>query len=462
MKQKEHWGSKLGFIMAIAGSAIGLGSLWKFPYVTGVNGGGVFVLFYLLFTFFLAIPIFIAELIIGRSTGRSPVTAFSELSNKSRNWKIVGWLGVITSFFVFSYYNVVAGWTLNYTVMSLCNFSQGRSADEIRQVFDVMYTSADVNIFWCFSFMLLTAGIVYCGVRKGIEYWTKLLTPALFILLIVLFIYSMTLDGFGEAVRFIFYPDFSNLRPSGILEALGLAFFTLSVGMGIIVTYGSYMRPEDDVPKTAFIVGGITTGISLIAGLMIFPIIFTFGLEPQEGMGLLFKTLPVLFAKLPGTVIISTTFFVLLIFTTLTSTVSLLEAMVASLMELMDISRRKATLLAASATFIFGIPSALSGPGTIFGSWKAMYGTDFFGTMSTLTDHWMLPVSGLLVALFTGWFVDKKLLEKEFKDNSTFKALFGIWFGLIRWIVPIAIFVVLLHTSGIVDFDKLWGFTVTK
>ena len=257
------------------------------------------------FTFIIALPVFIGELVVGRNTQRSAVSAFSELSNHSQNWKLLGWLNVATTFLILSYYCIVSGWCVNYVLLSLIHFTAGRTPEQIGAVFDTLYISSDINLFWAFAFILINLGVVYGGIRKGIEHWSRILTPALLIILIGLFIFSCTLDGFKDAVRFIFYPDFAKLTPSGILNALGMAFFTLSVGLGIILTYGSYMKQSEDIPKTGMIVSAMTILVSLMSALMIFPIIFTFGIEPQSGAGLVFKTLPVLFAKFPGTLVIS-------------------------------------------------------------------------------------------------------------------------------------------------------------
>ena len=455
MKQREHWGSSIGFIMATAGSAIGLGSLWKFPYVTGVNGGGIFVLIYIMFTLVIGLPIFIGELIVGRNTGRGPISALGRLSQDSAIWKLVGWMLVLTPFLIFSYYNVVAGWTLNYTLLSLTQFAEGRTPEEIREVFEVMRTSADVNIFFHFLFMLLNGGIVYLGIRKGIEYWSKLLTPALFMMLIGLVLYSCTLEGFDEALAFIFAPDWSRLRPSGVIEALGLSFFTLSAGLGILITYGSYMRKESDLPGTALMIGGMGLTMSMLSAVMIFPIIFTFNMEPQMGPGLAFQALPVLFAKLPGNLVISTAFFILLVFTTLTSTISLLEVLVASLMEVTGWNRHKAVIYASSAVFIFGIPSALAASGAMFPTWEVMYGMNFFDTIAVITDRWMIPLGGMASALFVGWRCDPEMLRKEFCEGSKLAGFFGVWLWVLRWVVPVAIAIVIAHQSGLVDVDAL-------
>jgi neurotransmitter:Na+ symporter, NSS family len=457
-REREHWGSKLGFLMATAGSAIGLGSLWRFPYVIGQNGGGAFVLLYFLFTFLIGIPVFIAELVMGRNTQKCVVNAFSDLSKgRDSTWRMAGWMNVLTNFLILSYYSVVAGWALNYTFMSLSNFTLGKTPDEIRQVFDVVFTASDINIFWHFLFMLLTVGVVLGGVRKGIEHWSKILTPALLIILVGLFLFAITLPGFGKALHFTLYPAFDKLTPGGVLDALGMSFWTLSIGLGIVLTYGSYMKPTTDIPKTGFIIAIVSALVSLFAALMIFPIVFTFGFEPEAGPGLVFKTLPVLFSQLPATLIISTIFFVLFVFAALTSSISILEVQVASLMELFQWSRRKAVLLAGAGAFLLGIPSALAGSGGIFGKWKDMYGgKNFFDTLNYITGSWMMPISGLLFAVFVGWFMDKRIAKEEYLKGTKMVRFLRVWLFLIRWLAPIGIFIIILQESGIIDISKFF------
>lgn len=452
---REHWGSRIGFVMAAAGSAIGLGSLWRFPYITGQNGGGVFILLYLLFTFFIALPVFISELVIGRNTQRGAVTAFSDLSNQSPNWKLLGWFSILTTLLILSYYTIVSGWCVNYIFLSLNHFTQGRSAEEISRVFDTLYASSDINLFWGFIFILFNVGVVYGGIRKGIEHWARILTPALLVILISLFVLSTTLDGFGQAVRFIFYPDFTKLNASSFLNALGMAFFTLSVGLGIIITYGSYMKHTEDIPKTGMLVGSMTVLVSLISAMMIFPIIFTFGIEPQAGAGLVFKTLPVLFAKLPGTLVISTIFFILLVFTALTSSISLFEALVSNLIEILNWSRMKAILVSGSAVFLLGIPSALSGSQGIFANWKEMYGKDFFDTLDYVTGSWMLPLAAFLTTLFVGWAMPRQIAHQEFLQGTTLTKWLTPWFFIMRWIAPVAILLIILQEGGIIDINAI-------
>lgn len=455
MKQRESWGSHLGFLMATAGSAIGLGSLWKFPYVTGENGGGLFVLAYLFFTFFIGVPIFMGELIIGRASQRSPVDAFKDLSQHRNNWRFLGWSCALATFLILSYYTVVAGWSLNYTFLSLVNFTKGKTSAEISNIFDVLYKSGDINLFWNFLFLGLTAAIVFRGVRKGIEFWSKILMPLLFAFLIILFFYSMTLDGFPQAFSFVFSPNFARFKPSGLLEALGLACFTLSVGMGILVTYGSYMKKNEDVPKTAFIIASMNIFVSLLASLMIFPIIFTFGFAPTEGAGLLFKTMPVLFANLPGTMILSATFFLLVVFAALTSTISVLEVLVATVTDIFQWTRAKAVIVVSSLVFILGIPSALAGSDTLFKNWNIMFSKNFFETIDYLSFSWLLPVNAVLISFFAGWILEKNQRHGEFIEGTTWRWVYRPWLFLIRWFVPIGVIFIMLHEGGILDFD-LW------
>ncbi|HSW73402.1 MAG TPA: sodium-dependent transporter [Chlamydiales bacterium] len=453
---REHWGTKIGFLMATAGSAIGLGSLWRFPYVIGQNGGGAFVLLYFLFTFLIGIPVFIAELVMGRNTQKCVVNAFSDLSQGSSHWRIAGWLNVITNFLILSYYSVVAGWALNYTFMSLSQFTAGKTPEQIKGVFDLVFTSADINIFWHFLFMLLTIGVVYGGVKKGIEFWSRILTPALLAILVGLFFFATTLPGFKQAFQFTLYPDFSKLTSGGILEALGMSFWTLSIGLGIVLTYGSYMKSSEDIPKTGFIIAIVSACVSLFAALMIFPIVFTFGFAPEAGPGLVFKTLPVLFSQLPATMLISTVFFVLFVFAALTSSISILEVLVASLMELFQWSRKKAVLISGGVTFLFGIPSAVAGAGSIFPNWQTIYGgKNFFDTLNYITGSWMMPVSGLLFAVFVGWFMDRRLASEEYLKGTKMVRLLRVWLFLIRWLAPVGIFIIILQESGLIDLKEL-------
>jgi len=454
-KHREHWSSHLGFILAAAGSAIGLGTLWKFPYVTGENGGGLFYFVYILCIFLIGMPIFAAELIMGRRAQRGAVGIFSTLSHGSTFWKGVGWLAVITSFLLMSYYSVLAGWGLNYILMSLNQSYMNQNSQEISQIFNTLQTSGDINLFWHFMFTALTVALVYPGVKKGIEYWAKFMTTGLLFMLVALCLYTMTLNGFDQAVHFLLSPNYANFKLSSMLEALGLAFFTLSLGQGIMLTYGSYMEKSEDIPRTSLLIGTMIVAVSLLAGLVIFPVIFTFGVAPTEGRGLIFKVLPLLFAKLPGALVISTTFFVLFTFTALTSSIALVEVVVANFIDLFKWSRPKAVLIAGAGCFLVGIPSALADSGTLFANWKIIYGKNFLATIDDLVSVWMLPIGGLLTAIYAGWFFDKEIRAEEFLAGTKWRFALKPWLFFIRWVAPLAIIVIILQKSGLIDIDKL-------
>ncbi len=452
---REHWASQLGFVMAAAGSAIGLGSLWRFPYTAGANGGGAFVLLYILFTLFLAAPVFVAELIIGRKTQASPIFAYEKLSKKESGWKMVGYFNLLTCFIILSFYSVISGWCLNYTFMSLNQFYVGKTDAQINVIFDIVESSPSFTLFWLFLFILLNLGIVYSGIRKGIEYWSRILTPALFAMLIALAIYSCTLPGFPQAFRFIFEPRWNQLSGNTILSALGMAFFSLSAGMGIIVTYGSYLKPEENLLKTTGIVTVMTLFVSMVAAFMMFPIAFSYNLSPDQGAGFVFKIMPVLFAKLPGSLILSTVFFLLFVFTALTSSISLFEVIVANLMELRKWTRAKAVVIASSATFIFAIPSALAGSRKLFPTWEVIYGKNFLHTMNDLTADWMLPLGGLLTTLFIGYIAAKSSIYNEFCRGSKWRFLFRPWHAAIRYLIPLIILCILLSKAGIFNLTAI-------
>jgi neurotransmitter:Na+ symporter, NSS family len=460
-KQREHWGSQIGFVMAAAGSAIGLGTLWLFPYTAGKNGGGLFVLLYFCLVLLIGVPLLIAELVIGRRSQKGAVCTFTTLHKSNSGWKLIGWLGVGASFLIMSYYSVIAGWGLNYILMSLNQFWEGRSAEEIHEVFNTLRSSGDITLFWHFIFTLLTTLVVYQGVRKGIEHWSRIMTSGLLVLLIALVTYSVTLDGFTDALHFIFYPDFARFKPSGALEALGLSLYTLSLAQGIMITYGSYMKTSDNIPKTAGIIGSMIILIGIMASTMIFTIIFTYSSDPHAaehvGPGLVYQTLPVIFSHMhSGSLIISTAFFVMLVFAGLTSAVPLIEVITANFIDLYGWPRKRTVMFVAAATFIFGIPSALTGCRGIFANWEVIYGLNFFDTMVSLVGTWLLPIGGCLFSIFVGWVLDKKVVYEAFMAGTTYKCLFAPWRFLLRWVIPLATLLILLCKSNIIDIDMLF------
>lgn len=454
MKKREHWSSTFGFILAASGSAVGLGSLWRFPYYTGENGGALFVLFYLLFTFLIGLPIFIAELVMGRSSQKSPVGAFSDLSGHQRGWKSVGYLCVFSSFLILSFYSVVASWALNYVLMSLCHWSKDLSADQIRAAFDILYRSGDLNLFWHFVFISMNIAVVYGGVQQGIERWSRVLMQALFWILIALLVYCSRLDGFTEAFNFVLMPNFEKFGAMSILKALGMAFFTLSLGLGIVLTYGSYMKSDESLPKTALIICLVNVSVSILASLIIFPIIFTFSLPPQEGPGLVFKTMPILFERLNGGILLSSTFFLVLLLTAITSSISLLEVLVAHFIELWSWSRKKTSVFVGLSAFVMGVPSALAGSKLLFPNWELIYGKDFFHTVSDAPDL-LMPLGGLFISVFVGYFMNKEEVKEQFFSGSRWHFLFYPWYFSIRYLAPLGIILIMLHQA---DPDLLAAF----
>jgi len=449
-KAHEHWSSKIGFIMATAGAALGLGSLWKFPYVAGNNGGGAFVLLYILFTFAIGLPVFIAELILGRKTQKSSVLAFPSLRKNGDNWRALGWLNFLTTLLMLSFYCITSGWVLSYIFMSLNKFSEGKSTEEIQQIFTLLSSSPGISLLWFALYLLLNLGIITSGVKKGIEHFSKILMPALFIILLTLFFYATSMEGFSKAFRFVFVPKFSELTSEGVLNALGMAFFTLSVGLGINITYGSYMHKGENIPNNSFIITSMTIFASLIAALIIFPIVFTFGFAPQAGPGLIFQTIPVVFAQLPGTVLLSTAFFFLVLFAALTSTIALLEVLVANVIENFNISRTKASIFLTLLVFCLGIPSALSGTNTLFPMWKMIYSKDFFATIDCISSNWMMPISALFTAIFIGWFTKKEEIKNEFILGTSLHWLAAPWFFTVKYIAPALVILIFLQEAGLI------------
>ncbi len=455
-KAREHWGSRFGFVLAAAGSAIGLGALWQFPYLIGQHGGGLFVLAFILFTVVLGIPVFIAELILGRKAQKGVVGIFRSLAGPQSVWVCTGWLGFFSAFIILSYYSVVSGWGLNYILLSLTNLYQSKDPETIRSAFGELHRAGGMNLFWHFVFMCLVVCVVIQGVQKGIEKWSRLLTSGLFLILLALLIYSLTLSGFTDALSYLFVPKVEQFKASSVLEALGLAFFSLSVGQGIMLTYGSYMRKSEDIPRTVGIVAVMDIFVSLLIAVMIFAIIFTFGLTPGSGPGLIFESLPVLFSQLPGAILFSTAFFVLFVFTALTSSVAFMEVLAANLIDRFELSRRKAVLIAGGAVFIFGIPSALSGTDWLFPEWKQVFGMNFFETFSRLASSWLLPITGLSVALFTGWALPKDIAKDELLEGTIWRWCFPLWHFSIRYLVPVAILLIICDHSGLFSLDQIF------
>ncbi len=453
---REHWSSKLGFLFAAVGSAVGLGVLWKFPYTVGQNGGGLFLLTYFICILVIGVPVLIGELMLGRQSQRAAIGAYAVLAPEKSGWKVAGWFGVLSSFLIMAFYSVIAGWGMSYIIMSLSGLYNNTPTAEIPELFTKLSHSGGISLFWHFLFTLITMGIVFMGVRKGIEFWSKIMTRALFVLLLGLFFYNIRLDGFSDAARFVFCPNEGGFKFSSALEALGLAFFTLSLGQGIMISYGSYMRKSDNIAQMACVVGFAVVIVATLAAMTIFPVTFTFNLPPQQGTGLIFKTLPYLFAHLPGALVVSTLFFVLFVFTALTSAVPFIEVITTNVMELVGWTRKRAVLFVAAGTFLFGVPCALSYSRGLFPSWQQIYGLPFIDTINDLVSTWLIPIGGFLTAAYVGWILKRDVSREAFSEGKKGKVLHSIWHFFMRWLIPAIIILIILQRSGLIDFDQLF------
>lgn len=440
---RGHWQTRTGFIAAAAGSAIGLGNIWRFPYIAGRYGGGAFVLVYILLLIFIGYPVMTSELLVGRKTEKNPVGAYSTLAPGSP-WIIAGFMGVLAGFVILSYYSVVAGWALSYIFKSAAYMAAGSDSANI---FVSSISSAFGGIFWHTLFMAICVGIVYGGVERGIERWSKVLMPVLLLLLIILIIRSVTLPGAGEGLAFYLSPDFSAFDAEGFLAALGQVFFTLSLGMGCMITYGSYLKKDEDIPLNAKYIVSLDTLIAIMAGFVIFPAVFAFGLEPAAGPGLTFITLPAVFSQMGAAGhIFGTIFFILLTVAALTSAISLLEVVTAYFIDEIKWDRKKAAIGMGIAIWMLGLFPSL-GYSTL-SHVKLIKGFDILDSFDFFANNILLPLGGLLIAIFIGWFwgTDKALEEANLGATTKIGSSYSF---LIKYIIPVAIFVVFLNSIGV-------------
>jgi NSS family neurotransmitter:Na+ symporter len=580
---RAQWSSRLGFILAAAGSAVGLGNIWKFPYITGENGGGLFVIIYLVCIALVGIPIMMAEIMIGRVAQRQPVGAFEVLQGRRTAWSIIGWMGVIGGFVILSFYVVVAGWALDYCLKSVVNFTEPihqradaeatayrattpidemrlalverRTAHEFRPIrqdlraelppsvwrnweqfqtamaaasnsaeaerrlllddemreavehvrahqpkmdaaeaelreaarvevgampeTEVLENAEDLHrrnliaaavgsafgsvasdgwmsTMWAAVFMFITIVIVARGISGGIEVACKIMMPTLIVLMVCIVLYGMTKSGFGEAMRFVFKPDVHKLKASGVLEALGHAFFTLSLGMGAMITYGSYQRSTRGLAGESVSIAVIDTIVALLACMMIFPIIFSYDQDPAAGPGLVFMSMPLAFAEIgQGGMLLAIMFFGLLFFAALTSSISLLEVVASYFIDQQGWSRSRAAWVLGGTIFLLAIICSFSmDPDFFMTGWMASYGANFFDVMDYLTSNWMLPLGGLLIAIYAGWVMPRRLQRAQVEGLAT--GLFAGWLLLVRFIAPALVVIVLLQKVGILDADELF------
>ncbi|MDI9370847.1 MAG: sodium-dependent transporter [Synergistaceae bacterium] len=425
--EREQWGSKLGFILAAAGSAVGLGNIWRFPYVTGQSGGAAFVVVYLALVIIIGSSVMLAEVAIGRKARLNAVGSFQKLAGGL--WPVVGWMGIVSGFTILSFYGVIGGWTIKYFFHSFT----GLMAADAGTVFGEFVSNQMLVVAYQAVFMAVTIWVVYRGVGEGIEKYCKFLMPALFLILIVLIARSVTLEGAGAGLDFYLKPDFSKITGTTIAVALGQAFFSLSLGMGCMITYGSYVDKQTALPSSAVQVCVIDSLVAFLAGLVIFPAVFAFGVDAGAGPGLTFVTLPSVFAMMPGGMIWSALFFLLLFIAALTSAISLLEVCAAYFID-QGWTRPKAAVIMGFLIFLLGVPCATSLSGA-----PKVYGKDFFDAMDFLSSNVLLPLGGVFISLFVGWFWTDDARKEVTNEGTIGFGLMEIWIWICRVVAPAAI-----------------------
>jgi NSS family neurotransmitter:Na+ symporter len=469
MRESIHgqWSSRWAFVLAATGSAVGLGNIWKFPYITGQNGGGAFVLVYLVCIVIIGVPIMMAEIMLGRRGRQSPINTMKTLAieaGHNPHWKWLGWLGVVAGFLILSYYSVIAGWALAYVFRTAAGTFTNATPDGISSIFGNFLADSESLMFWHTVFMVMTMLVVARGVSGGLEKAVKFLMPALFIIMIILLGYAMNTAAFGEGLRFMFQPDFHALLYytddfgvehrswNPVLIAMGHAFFTLSLGMGAIMVYGSYLPQDASIARTTFMIAGADTAVALVAGMVIFPIVFANGLEPASGPGLIFQTLPLAFGHMPGGIFFGTLFFILLTFAAWTSSISLIEPAVAWLVENRSMDRMKASVVMGIACWLFGLLTVFS-----FNIWsditplymiETFRDKTLFDLLDYLTANIMLPLGGLLIAIFSVWIMHEDASVDELGMGEGLA--YQIWHFLVRYITPIAVIIVFLRAIDVI------------
>lgn len=458
-----QWSSRWAFILAATGSAVGLGNIWRFPYLAGENGGAAFVLVYLVCVILVGLPILMAEILLGRRGRQSPINTMRSLAAEeglSQYWSLLGWMGVLAGFIILSYYSVIAGWTLAYIFRTGTGIFVDADAGLSKQVFTELVSDPEKLLAWHTVFMLMSVFVISRGVKSGLEKAVKVLMPALFILLLVMVGYAMSTEKFMEGISYLFVPDMERLADKNffadiLLPALGQAFFSLSIGMGAIMIYGSYLSKKSSITFNCFTIAAADTSVAILAGIAIFPIVFTYGLEPAGGPGLIFVTLPIAFGQMPFGTFFGTLFFILLMFAAWTSAISLLEPAVTWLVENRSMSRIKATALAGIIAWILGLVTVLS-----FSHWAFSFNfagatkeNGMFDIFDILTSNIMLPLGGLLVAIFTGWLMSKKSTVEELGLGDS--VIYQCWRFAVRYIAPFGVIVIFLNAIGLF---KLLGF----
>ncbi len=455
--KREHWKSRLGFIWAAVGSAIGLGSIWRFPYVVGENGGATFVLLYLICLIAIGFPVLIAEIMIGRKTQLSPGGAFRVLGG-NRTWEQVGKMTIITGFLVSTFYAVIAGWTLGYLIESIFGkMTHFNTTSQVLGYFTKVSTSTIWSVSYLFAFMVAAALVLYTGVRKGIEKGSKIMMPLLLIVLVALVIKGLTMEGSSRGIRFLFQPDWSMLTPTTIIMALGQAFFSLSLGQGTMITYGSYIDEQENLPSICSPIVLFCMCISLLAGIAILTFVFSVGVSPTSGESLVFQALPLIFSKIAGGYFLSILFFLLLFLAAITSQISALEPMISYLQDFRKWKRYRSVIITCLASFLIGIPSTLS-----FGVLKGftLFGMTFFNFVLFLCVNILIPLGGLASVILVGWrWGVKKAMDHlregsgDLLDRRPIIRLY-LCFGM-KYLAPLIILIVMLDAFGV--FRYIYG-----
>ena len=446
------WSSRLAFILAATGSAVGLGNIWRFPYTVGEYGGGAFALVYILCVAAIGVPIMIAEIMLGRRGRQSPINTMRTLAatqGAHPAWQLLGWMGILAGFLILSFYSVIAGWTLDYLLRAGGGAFSGIGADQAAAMFSALTADPGRLLAWHSIFMMLTVLIVARGVASGLEQAVRFLMPALFLLLLLMVLYAAQAGDFRAGFAYMFTPDFGKLAAqpgTAILSAMGQAFFSLSLGMGAIMIYGSYLHSEANIGSNVAIVAGLDTLVALLAGLAIFPIVFANGLAPNSGPGLIFQTLPIAFGQMPGGQFFGLLFFVLLAFAAWTSAISLLEPVVAWLVENRGFSRVRASVLSGVAVWLLGIACLLS-----LNLWSGfkVFDLGILDLFDYVTANVLLPIGGVLIAIFVGWILTPSIARDELRARAD-GLLYRLWRFLLRYVAPVAVALVFLNAIGLI------------
>ncbi len=448
VRLRGHWSGRLGFVLAASGSAIGLGNIWKFPYMTGENGGSAFVVVYLACIAVVGLPVMMAEILLGRRAQRNPARAMAVLAREARasaNWRFVGIAGIVAGAIILSYYSVVAGWMLDYLVRASTGSFHDIGAQEATRAFDRLLADGLRLSLWHTLFMLMTMAVVARGVHRGLEAANRVLMPALVVILVLLLGYGIVQGNMARAVSFMFDANFSKLTPGVILAAMGQAFFTLSIGMGAMMAYGSYLRRDVSIAQTACYVAAADTAFAILAGLAVFAIVFGHGMESAAGPGLVMHTLPIAFGNIPGGTAIGFLFFLLIVFAAWTSAISIAEPGVSWCAEQTRLTRGQASIVIGGIIWLMGIAVALS-----FNAWKdfRLFGLGLFDAFDYLASNVMLPLGGLMIVAFAGWVLSSAHARDELACGDGF---FALWRFTVRYVAPVVVLLIFLSLTGVVS-----------